>query len=93
MPRQKWTADQIQDEAEALFLEQAKACFRDLRQAAQNAPYGKIIATPKRFPFGMVASSFENPRKRRSGTSRVGCSTWPVRVSGGERAAYGNRVA
>jgi hypothetical protein len=43
MPRAKMTDDQIQDEGERLFLEQAKAYYRDLRQTAQNAPLGKII--------------------------------------------------
>jgi len=44
MPRAKMAENQIQDEAEKLFLEQAKAYYRDLRAAAQNAPDGKIIA-------------------------------------------------
>ena len=64
MPQQKLTADQIQDEAEALFLEQAKAYFRDLRQAAQNAPYGKIIAHADAFAVQhgreLVRKSLEN---------------------------------
>ncbi len=38
MPRAQLTEEQILDDTEKLFLEQAKAYFRDLRQAAQNAP-------------------------------------------------------
>jgi hypothetical protein len=44
MPQYDMTPEQIEAEAEKLFLEQAKAYYRDLRQSAQNAPYGKIIA-------------------------------------------------
>ncbi len=64
MPRQQSTADQIQDESEALFLEQAKAYFRDLRQAAQNAPYGKIIANADAFA---VQHGRERERLRKGG--------------------------
>ena len=64
MPRQELSADQIQDEAEALFLEQAKAYFRDLRQTAQNAPYGKIIAHADAFAVQhgreLIRKSLEN---------------------------------
>jgi len=30
-------------EAEALFLEQAQAYFRDMQNIANNAPYGKVL--------------------------------------------------
>ena len=43
MPRAKLTDEQIQDEGETLFLELAKAYYRDLRQAAQHAPAGKVL--------------------------------------------------
>src|SRR5215469_17686923 len=51
MPKAKQTNEQILDEAEKFFLEKAKAYYRDLRQAAQNAPYGKIIAHADAFVF------------------------------------------
>ena len=44
MPNAQLTPEQVQDEAEKLFLEQAKAYYRGLRQAAQSAPVGKMIA-------------------------------------------------
>ena len=43
MPRHNNSADEIQDESERLFLEQAKAYYRELRNVAENAPHGKII--------------------------------------------------
>jgi hypothetical protein len=51
MPRSNMTDEQIHDENEKLFLEQAKAYYRDLRKAAQNAPYGKIIDHADAFAF------------------------------------------
>lgn len=51
MPRTKLTDDQILDEGEKLFLEQAKAYYRDLRQAAQTAPVGKILDRADAFAF------------------------------------------
>ncbi len=64
MPRPKLTDDQILDETEALFLEQAKAYFRDLRQTAQNAPYGKIIANADAYAVQhgreLIRKSLEN---------------------------------
>ena len=51
MPKAKQTDEQILDEAEKFFVEQARAYYRDLRQAAQNAPYGKIIAHADAFVF------------------------------------------
>jgi len=51
MPRHNLTPEQIEADAEKLFLEQAKACYRDLRQAAQNAPYGKMIHHADAFAF------------------------------------------
>lgn len=51
MPRAKMTEDQVQDEAEKLFLEQAKAYYRDMRAAVQNAPDGKILARADAFAF------------------------------------------
>jgi hypothetical protein len=51
MPRAKQTDDQILDEGERLFLEQAKAYFRDLRQTAQDAPLGQIINRVDAFVF------------------------------------------
>ena len=51
MPNAQLTPEQVQDEAEKLFLEQAKAYYRDLRQAAQSAPVGKIIAQADDFAF------------------------------------------
>ena len=55
MPNAQLTPEQVQDEAEKLFLEQAKAYYRDLRQAAQSAPLGKMIAQ---------AVAFQNGRER-----------------------------
>ena len=51
MPNAQLTPEQVQDEAEKLFLEQAKAYYRDLRQAAQSAPVGKMIAQADAFAF------------------------------------------
>jgi len=51
MPRAQKTENQIQDENEKLFLEQAKAYYRDLRAAAQNAPHGKILQHADAFAF------------------------------------------
>jgi len=34
---------QADSEAEALFLEQAQAYFRDIQNTANNAPYGKVL--------------------------------------------------
>ena len=43
MPRYDQTAEQIEAETDRLLLEQAQAFIRDMRAAAQNAPYGKVI--------------------------------------------------
>jgi hypothetical protein len=51
MPRAQLTDDQILDEGEKLFLERAKAYYRELRQVAQNAPVGKIINRADAFAF------------------------------------------
>jgi hypothetical protein len=51
MPRSQLTDDQILDDGEKLFLERAKAYYRELRQVAQNAPVGKIINRADAFAF------------------------------------------
>jgi hypothetical protein len=51
MPRTDQTSEAIQADGERLFLEQARASYRDLRQAAQNAPSGKIIHHADAFAF------------------------------------------
>jgi len=43
MPNHDKTAEQIEAETDRFLLEQAKAFVRDLRAAAQHAPYGKVI--------------------------------------------------
>jgi len=43
MPNYDKTAEQIEAETDRILLEQAKAFIRDLRQTANNAPYGKIV--------------------------------------------------
>ena len=51
MPRYDKTADQILDESEQLFMEQAKAYFHELRQVAENAPKGQIIRRAEMLAF------------------------------------------
>ena len=51
MPRYELTDDQILDETETLFLEQAKAFFLELRHAAQHAPKGKVIRNVELLAF------------------------------------------
>ena len=64
MPRAKLTAEQIQDEGEKLFLEQAKAYYRDFRQAVHTAPLGKIIQHGEAFALlkgrELIRQSFES---------------------------------
>jgi len=64
MPRAKKTPEEIIDEGEKLFLERAKAYYRDLQQVAQNAPHGKIINHVEAIVFQkgreLVRQSFES---------------------------------
>ena len=43
MPNFDKTTNQIEAETDRFLLEQAKAFVRDLRAAAQHAPYGKVV--------------------------------------------------
>ena len=65
MPRAQLTDDQILDEGEKLFLERAKAYYRELRQVAQNAPIGKIINRADAFPSRLPAMVVERTLHRR----------------------------
>lgn len=49
MPRHKNSIENIQDEDERFFVEQARSYYRDLRVAAENAPFGKIIQHVEQF--------------------------------------------
>jgi hypothetical protein len=49
MPKHDHTPEQIEAETDALLLEQAQAIIRELRAAARNAPYGKIIQRAEAF--------------------------------------------
>lgn len=43
MPTPSPHSVEVQSEAEALFLEQALAYYRDMKTAAKNAPYGRFL--------------------------------------------------
>ena len=49
MPKHDPTAKQIEAETDRLFLEQAKTFLRDIRAAARNATYGKILSLADAF--------------------------------------------
>jgi hypothetical protein len=62
------TEEQIHDESKTLFLELAKAYYRDLRHAAENAPAGKILRHVETVVVEkgreLVRQSFENIMER-----------------------------
>jgi len=64
MPLAQMPEDQFLDETEKLFVEQARAYYRDLRAAAQNAPPGKLLAHADAFAFQngreLIRKSLEN---------------------------------
>lgn len=92
MPRQKLTAEEIQDEAEKFFLEQAKAYYRNIRAAAENAPYGKMIAHADAFAFQngreLIRKSLEHIvqeqndilKKKRNSAMFLRTKTFPPRI-------------